>query len=147
MKSEDKKYEFLDVLLDMCSEYDFDLIAWAINNDHYHASFNSDHVFEMGRFINRLHSVSATRFNKQDNALGRKVWYQYWDHRIRDEEDSWKHFNYNHWNPIKHGYVNGLKELAVYPFSSYPMWLDLLGPEVIEIFFETYPIEDFDPFK
>ena len=147
MMKPDRKHEFFDVLVDICTEYDFEIIAWVINNDHYNVLINSNHIFEVGRFINRLHSVSATRFNKMDQAHGRRVWYQYWDHRIRDELDSWKHFNYNHWNPIKHGYVRDLKELSVYPFSSYLFWFETLGQEVIELFFDSYPIEDFDPFN
>lgn len=147
LKSEDRKNEFLDLLVEFCIEYDLELFAWVVNDDHYHASVFSDHTFDLSRFMNRLHSVTATRFNKTDSTPGRRVWYQYWDHRIRDEVDSWKHFNYNHWNPIKHGYVKDMIELAEYPFSSYLLWFELLGQEAVEIFFESYPVEDFDPFN
>ncbi|MGD2104193.1 MAG: hypothetical protein PVJ55_03630 [Anaerolineae bacterium] len=30
---------------------------------------------------------------------------RFWDHIIRDESDLNCHFDYTHWNPVKHGYV------------------------------------------
>ena len=38
----------------------------------------------------------------------RGVWQRrFWEHTIEDEEDFQAHFDYTHWNPVKHGYVNG----------------------------------------
>jgi putative transposase len=30
---------------------------------------------------------------------------RFWDHVIRDEDDLNNHFDYIHWNPVKHGLV------------------------------------------
>ena len=36
----------------------------------------------------------------------RGVWQRYfWEHVIQDEKDFQAHFDYIHWNPVKHGYV------------------------------------------
>ena len=147
IRDDEGKELIFDVLVNLCSEFDLDLVAWVVCDNHYHTLIYSDNKFDLGRFSNRFHSVTATLLNRRDSAVGRKVWYQYWDHRIRDEVDSWKHFNYNHWNPIKHGYINDMVELVRYQYSSFPLWHDLLGQETLEIFFESYLIEDFNPFE
>jgi len=106
-----------------------------------------DEEFEINKFIGRLHSVSSTLFNREDNEVGRKIWYQYWDTEAWTEQAFWKRFNYAHWNLIKHGYVKNFEEVKQNEFCSFDLWCDRLGEEAVEIFFESYPIEDFDPFK
>ena len=44
----------------------------------------------------------------------------YWEHLIRNEEDYQKHFDYIHYNPIKHGYV---KHPADWKWSTYHSYL------------------------
>jgi len=147
LASDERKLLFFDVLVNLCHRHNLDLIAWMIADNHYHVLVSSGECFKMGALTKSLHSATSKLFNDEDQTPGRRVWHQYWDRRIRDEQESWKVFNYNHWNPIKHGYVKTMNDLAEYPFSSYPIWLELLGQEVVEIFFESYPIEDFDPFN
>ena len=39
------------------------------------------------------------------------IWQRrYWEHMIRDEDDLNRHIDYIHYNPVKHGYVNCVKE-------------------------------------
>lgn len=36
----------------------------------------------------------------------RGVWQpRFWEHALRDEDDFERHFDYIHWNPVKHGHV------------------------------------------
>jgi len=47
--------------------------------------------------------VSAGR--KRQRRRG--VWQpRYWEHTLGDEDDFERHFDYIHWNPVKHGYVS-----------------------------------------
>ena len=39
-----------------------------------------------------------------------------WEHTIRDQDDFNRHFDYIHYNPAKHGYVNAPKD---WPYSSF----------------------------
>jgi putative transposase len=41
---------------------------------------------------------------------------RFWEHLIRDENDYGKHFDYIHWNPLKHGYVTRVVD---WPYSSF----------------------------
>ena len=74
-----------------------------------------------------------------------RIWYQYWDYCIRDEKDFWKHFNYIHNNPLKHGLVGNLESALKYEFSSGNLWLEEKGSEWLNSIFEAHPIIDFTP--
>jgi len=51
----------------------------------------------------------------------RGVWQRrFWEHEIRDEEDLEAHFDYIHYNPVKHRLVKSPKE---WPWSSFRRWV------------------------
>lgn len=53
----------------------------------------------------------------KDRDRRRGVWQRrYWEHMIRDEADLEAHFDYIHWNPVKHGYVQCVVD---WPHSSF----------------------------
>lgn len=52
----------------------------------------------------------------------RGVWQRrFWEHAIEDEDDFESHFDYVHWNPVKHGYVECPK---YWPHSSFHRWVE-----------------------
>lgn len=117
------------------------LYAWILLNNHYHLLIKSKN--NLSQFINLLNGRTSYELNKLDNTLGRKIWYQYWDHCVRDEADFYKHLNYIHQNPIKHGLVKNLNNLKNYRFSSYNDWIKKKGVNWIVNCFEKFPIKDF----
>lgn len=44
---------------------------------------------------------------------------RFWEHTIRDEQDLENHFDYIHYNPVKHGYVQRPRD---WPWSSFHRW-------------------------
>ena len=47
----------------------------------------------------------------------RGIWQRrYWEHMIRDDRDYQRHVDYIHWNPVKHGWVNRVRD---WPHSSF----------------------------
>lgn len=45
------------------------------------------------------------------------IWqHRYWEHTLRDETDFSRHFDYIHYNPVKHGHVSSARE---WPYSSF----------------------------
>jgi putative transposase len=51
----------------------------------------------------------------------RGVWQRkFWEHTIQDEDDFHAHFDYIHWNPVKHGYV---RCPADWPHSTFQRWV------------------------
>lgn len=52
----------------------------------------------------------------------RGVWQRrYWEHAIQDDADFDAHFDYVHWNPVKHGYVSRVSD---WPNSSFHRWVE-----------------------
>lgn len=118
----------------------YELVAWVVLSNHYHILFQATNAKTISNIINYLHGKTSYLINKKDNKKGRKIFQNYWDYCIRNEEDYWKHFNYIHHNPIKHKLVDNLKK---YQFSSYDYWITIKGEEWMNSCFENYPIIDF----
>ncbi|MFA6163847.1 MAG: transposase [Methylobacter sp.] len=57
--------------------------------------------------------VSASRQRKNERGIWQR---RYWEHLIRDDIDYQRHFDYIHYNPVKHGYV---AKVADWPYSSF----------------------------
>jgi putative transposase len=51
----------------------------------------------------------------------RNVWQRrFWEHAIRDEADLEAHFDYIHYNPVKHGHVASPRD---WPWSTFHRWV------------------------
>jgi putative transposase len=122
-------------------QFNYGIYAWAILDNHFHLLIKVEKEFK--KFIQILNGRISFNINEFDKIRKRKVIYQYWDHCIRDEADFYKHFNYIHNNPIKHGIVKNIEELYKYEYSSFNTWLKKKGREWILSSFEEYPILDF----
>ena len=143
LKNKIAKNIFKKCLNIFISKYQIKLYAWVVLDNHYHLLFRIKNSVDLSKFVNQLHSMTARLLNKLDGNQGEKVWYQYWDHCVRNEKDFWEHFNYIHQNPIKHGVSKSLN----YKFSSYDAWLKLKGQEYLDDSFRKYPVVDFKIFS
>jgi putative transposase len=53
----------------------------------------------------------------------RGVWQRrYWEHTLRDENDFERHYDYIHFNPVKHGHVS---RVSAWPHSSFHRFVRL----------------------
>lgn len=83
--------------------------------EHLHAMFTlpvNDNNYAMrwmlikagfSRKIPKLEPINQSRLTKGERGIWQR---RYWEHLIRDENDFERHFNYIHYNPVKHEYVN-----------------------------------------
>ncbi|MBE0494168.1 MAG: transposase, partial [Thiomicrospira sp.] len=94
----------------------------------------SKHPFQIDAFVllpDHLHAIWTLPENDTDysmrwrliktwyvkNGIEKNVWQpRFWEHTIRDEQDFNRHLDYIHYNPLKHGYVNRVKD---WPYSSF----------------------------
>ena len=137
----DQKKTFIkSALTNSCSTYKYDLIAWVILNNHCHLLLKVSNSAQLSQFIRSIEGKSAIELNKLLTTPKVKRWYQYWDEGIRDERGFWMRMNYIHQNPVKHGYVQRMKD---YKFSSYHNYLSRYGKEWVRSCFEQYPIISF----
>ena len=83
----------------------FDLLAYCLLPDHIHLLIELPE--EDCNFSIRMREIKrlTTLWMKRE-TLGNvdPIWQdKYWEHTIRDEKDLQTHFDYIHYNPIKHG--------------------------------------------
>lgn len=57
--------------------------------------------------------ISTSRERRNERGIWQR---RYWEHVIRDDEDWRRHLDYIHYNPVKHGYVQRVRD---WPHSSF----------------------------
>ena len=60
-----------------------------------------------------------SRVSKRERGLWLR---RFWEHGIADEDDFRRHFDYIHFNPVKHGLV---ANAAAWPYSSFHRYMRL----------------------
>jgi hypothetical protein len=56
-------------------------------------------------------------FRERASKAERSIWQRrFWEHTLRNEEDFARHTDYNHYNPVKHGYVNRVRAGSIRRF-------------------------------
>jgi putative transposase len=72
-------------------------------------------VFTKGYLLNHeeKHERNQSHKSKKESTLWQR---RYWEHTIRDNNDYQNHFDYIHFNPLKHGLV---ENLSSWPWSSF----------------------------
>ncbi|QSA96182.1 transposase [Methylococcus sp. EFPC2] len=63
--------------------------------------------------------VSASRAKRRERGVWQR---RFWAHLLISQDDFNAHFDYIHWNPVKHGYV---QKVAEWPYSSFHRFVAL----------------------
>jgi putative transposase len=58
-------------------------------------------------------AITASRLRYRRRGIWQR---RFWEHTLKDEQDYQNHFNYLHFNPVKHGWV---KKVNDWPYSSF----------------------------
>ena len=134
-----RKRLWYDALIFVTDKEGWHLIAWVVLDNHYHILLHApgEGAERLPQLISSLHKFTARRWNDEDGARGRRVWWNYWDTCLTNERAYYARFNYIHWNPVKHGIVALPED---YPFSSYRAWLEEQGASV-RLLEKTYPFD------
>jgi len=113
---------FWDTLRRVQTIHPFRLLAYVILPDHFHCLMRVED--KSSNFSIVVHSIKRNytlNFKRAHGITSSFVLWQarFWDHIIRDEDDLNRHFDYIHWNPVKHGHA---KEPSNWSHSSYAHW-------------------------
>ncbi len=113
--------------------YPVDVVAIVLLPNHIHALWTlptgNDRYSLRWRWIKReftrawldLGGVEQSRQSTRLIERRRGVWQRrFWEHAIRDEVDLEAHFDYIHYNPVKHGLVQRPRD---WPWSSFHRWV------------------------
>ncbi|MBN1483724.1 MAG: transposase [Chloroflexia bacterium] len=126
-----------DKMVDLVQKFSMSLRAWVILDNHYPLLLKTRSGHDLSAFFSQLHGGTSYQLNRRDRATGRQLWHNYWDTCIHDEHGIWTRFNYIHYNPVKHGYV---QDPAEWPFSSYHYYLRTEGREWLDECLSRYPL-------
>ena len=126
--------KFLREAIQACqAEYPFEMSAVVLLPEHLHALWvlpSGDCDFsKRWAIIKRTFTESylanggrEQRVTKGRQRQGRRgVWQpRFWEHMIRDETDYERHFDYIHYNPVKHGHVTRPQD---WKWSTFHRWV------------------------
>ena len=113
------------------ARHPFEIAATVVLPDHLHAIWTlpeGDADFALrwrlikGAFSRALpgdERISASRASKAERGIWQR---RYWEHTLRDENDFERHFDYIHFNPVKHGHVGRVLD---WPFSTFHRMVQL----------------------
>ena len=114
-------------------KWPFDVVAMVLLPDHLHAIWSlpsGDCNYSLRwswikkEFTKRwlqVFSEEASISPGRQRERRRGIWQpRFWEHTIEDEEDFDRHFDYVHYNPVKHGLVRCPHE---WPHSSFHRWV------------------------
>jgi putative transposase len=107
----------------------FGIEAWVLLPDHMHCIWR---LPEYDSDFSKRWGLIKAEFTKQNKArLHNETWMnsskhkhrestiwqrRFWEHQIRDDDDFEKHVEYIHFNPVKHGYVDRVRD---WPYSTF----------------------------
>lgn len=110
----------------------FTVIAWVQIPDHLHCIIEFEQMgVDIGKFwgaIKRkttklcpqyqkdMHELSLSKVLRNEKGIFHRRFYE---HLIRDEKDLINHLNYIHYNPVKHGLVQNVKDWQYSTFHRY----------------------------
>jgi len=107
----------------------FSIEAWVLLPDHLHTIWtlpeDDDNFGSRWAVIKRivskrcgfLEEISGSISNSRSKRGEGQIWQRrFWEHYIRDESDFERCFDYIHWNPMKHGYV---QRIIDWPYSTF----------------------------
>ena len=115
---------FFETIRKVREFHPFKLFAYVILPDHFHWLMKvgdpAGDFSKVMQSIKRNFTLNYKKAHKLQTPIS--IWQRrFWDHVIRDEKDLERHFDYIHWNPIKHSYVQRPEE---WPNSTYQYWLE-----------------------
>ncbi|BCR25368.1 REP-associated tyrosine transposase [Aquipseudomonas alcaligenes] len=128
-RSSDLLIREIDLLRDTVratkARHPFHIDAWVVLPEHMHCMWtlpegDADFAlrwkvikFGFSRRLPSQEALSATQHRRGERAIWQR---RYWEHLIRDDRDYQRHFDYIHFNPLKHGHV---QRVVDWPYSSF----------------------------
>ena len=135
-KSNDRMSWFYEELLNAVEEV-ARVHAWVVLPNHYHLLLFAESIQEVKTSLGKLHGRSSYRWNGEEGARGRKVWYAAAETVMKSERHFWATLNYIHNNPVKHGYVGKWQD---WPWGSAGNFLEKMGRDEAKRIWRKYPV-------
>ncbi len=141
IRHDSAKKILLETIREFCQKYHWQLIDWAILDNHYHLILKSHLGKDLSRVMGGIHRKSAYLIKKATEIVCPRFWWNYWDTCPKNEKQLYAMRNYVVYNPVKHGIVENILD---YPWSSFPEQYQHLGKEFFEKRFREYPFSGYE---
>ena len=114
---------FIRTLRTVKNIHPFSMLAYAFLPDHFHLLIKPEISTNVTKILHSAQRNFTVNLKKEKGIVQQlHLWqHRFWDHVIRAEADLERHFDYIHYNPVKHGYVTKPEK---WQFSSYRYWLE-----------------------
>lgn len=127
MNTPNRRTEFEARLIQAMKEIHAEIIAWVVLPNHYHVLVDVESLDLVSHILKQLHGTTARQWNIEDGLTERRrVWYKFSDRLMRNEKQLHQTFNYVHYNPAKHGYIDDAYQ---WPWSSLHLYYENNGRE------------------
>lgn len=127
---EESRTVLREVIRDVKLAHPFGIKAWVLLPEHIHCIWelpkeDFDYSMRWGlikrEFTKRIKcrittAITQSRISHRESNIWQR---RFWEHRIRDDADYRAHFDYIHYNPVKHGLVACAKDWAYSTFHRY----------------------------
>lgn len=135
----------LDILLGIIRQVQrnkpFELLAYCLIPDHTHLLIRlpeEDSDFSIR--IREIKRLTTLWIKHETSENVDHIWQdKFWEHTIRDEKDLLRHFDYIHYNPVKHNLTKSFDE---WKWSSYRQYYDSNNHQV-----KTIDTDQFDQYN
>lgn len=114
-----------EVIKEVQFEHPFEIKAWVLLPDHLHCIWElpeGDFNYSMRWGLIKKEVTKRIRLSTESRKKHREgtIWQRrFWEHQIRNERDFAVHFDYIHYNPVKHGLVKSPKDWLHSTFHRY----------------------------
>lgn len=140
MLSETRRQHVLDMIFEIFINNGIEIRAWVVLPNHYHLLVYLENIDILGNLFRSIHGPTAREWNLEDNAAGRKVWFNYSDRAIRSERHYYTTINYIHYNPVKHKWATSPYD---WKQSSVHWYLEHYGREWLRDLWVKYPLRSY----
>jgi putative transposase len=121
ISSAKRKMDWVESFLKAAEIYKWQVIAWVVLHNHYHAIVKSpENAHTLSKFVGSYHKFTSHKWNEEEGVVERKLWWNYWDTCLASERDYYTRLRYIFWNPVKHKLSDTPDD---YPFSNYKEFL------------------------
>ena len=112
-------------------KFEFEMFGIVVLPDHIHMIIKPENIKEYPIIIKSIKAYFSRTIDEKNiekikltkSKIKKKekgVWQRrYWEYTIRDEDDLYKHLDYIHWNPVKHGYIENVRDWKYSSFHKF----------------------------
>ncbi len=123
-KSRSDFVKLWETLSDKCKRSNGEIIAFVFLPNHLHILLKQGSIPFSTLIAGFKRKMNSFYFESKGS-----LWQpRFWEHKIRDDKDLSRHFDYIHYNPVKHGYAKSPRD---WQYSSFMKYVDL----------EFYPLD------